>query len=99
MRSILRPLISEKSLKKVENDNEYTFLADLSVSKNEARDFVEKTFKVKVLRVGVSRMKGKAKRFGAKRKLVVELGFKKVFVKLAAKEKIDLFETKKGGKS
>lgn len=96
MKGILRPLISEKSLKKVEKHNEYTFLTESGVSKNQARDFVEKTFKVKALRVGVAQMTGKVKRFGAKRNLVRGAGFKKVFVKLGAKEKIDLFETKKG---
>ena len=98
MKSSLRPLISEKSLKRVEEDNEYTFLAESHVSKSEAKETVEAVFKVKVLDVRVSRRKGKAKRFGAKRNLVIGSGFKKVFVKLGAKEKIDLFETSKEGK-
>ena len=62
------------------------------------RKLVKLGFKVKVLDVRVSRRKGKAKRFGAKRNLVIGSGFKKVFVKLGAKEKIDLFETSKEGK-
>lgn len=94
----LVPVISEKSLSQVEGANVYTFKAPKNVTKFQVREMVEKTFSVKILAVNSKIYKGKAKRTGKLRRVVEKADAKQFTVKLDKKDKIDLFEIKKGEK-
>ena len=87
---ILRPLISEKSNKKRELFNQYTFEVARESNRIEIRRAVEKIFNVKVASVKTINVKGKIKQRGrivGKRK-----DWKKAVVKLLPGQRIDFFE-------
>ncbi len=84
---LLKPVISEKSTFGAERD-EVTFRVTLGASKPEIRSAVEKVFKVKVLSVTTSRLKGKTKRFRGR--LGKRSDCKKAFVRLQKGESIDI---------
>lgn len=90
----LKPLITEKSLKSVERSNEYTFLTDRHVDKFKVREAVQEMFGVKVLEVRSMVARGKTKKHGKKHIVSRQQDQKFVVVRLAPKDKIDLFETK-----
>lgn len=91
---MLIPVITEKSLGRVETLNEYTFAVPRNTTKSKVRYEVEKAFKVKVLSVRTKVKAGKSKRAGKLRRLVLHAETKQVIVKLDKKNKIDLFEIK-----
>lgn len=99
MNIFLTPVISEKSLARIESFNEYTFRAPRYTSKAQVKEVIEKSFGVKVLSVHTKVLKAKAKRSGKLRRLTQRLDSKHVTVKLDKKDKISLFEIKesKGG--
>ena len=84
---LLKPVISEKSTFGSER-NEVTFKVALEASKPEIRSAVEKIFKVKVLSVTTSRLKGKTKRFRGR--IGKRSDCKKAFVRLQKGESIDI---------
>ncbi len=88
---IIRPIISEKSLNQA-GKSCYTFEVVLEASKPEIKQAVEKTFKVKVLKVKTVRVKGKTRRVGKKLKTQKTSSWKKAFIWLPTDQKIDLFE-------
>ncbi|HBL51834.1 MAG: 50S ribosomal protein L23 [Candidatus Blackburnbacteria bacterium RIFCSPHIGHO2_02_FULL_39_13] len=96
---MLKPIISEKSLKSVQSSNEYTFLVDKNSDKFGVKEAVEKLFGVKVLDVRNKIARGKLKKHGKAKKITRGQDEKHVVVKLAEKDKIDLFETKEQSKS
>lgn len=57
-------VVSEKSARLGELDNQYVFDVDRSATKSEVREAIEKLFSVRVLSVQILNRKGKAKRFG-----------------------------------
>jgi large subunit ribosomal protein L23 len=86
---VKKPLITEKNT--YQNAmGIYVFEVDQKASKIEIKKFVEKMFKVRVASVNTSLTRGQAKvtKFGVGK--VVKA--KKAFVKLAAGEKIALFD-------
>lgn len=87
----LRPIITEKSFEKA-NRGWYTFGVGQNLNKNQARKLIEKVFNVKVEEIKSLVQKGDTKRSRRTRKLVKAPDFKKVVVKLAKDQKIDLFE-------
>lgn len=95
---ILKPVISEKSLSRVEAGNVYTFKAPKNATKPQVAEVVEKTFGVKVISVNSKNYKSRAKRAGKLRRLVEKADAKQFTVKLDKKDKIGLFEIKKEGK-
>lgn len=94
---LIRPIITEKSMKDAGSSSKFTFHVALAATKDGIRKLVEDTFKVHVKAVSITRTKGKTMRVG-KRRVVKQLqDFKKATVTLTKGEKIDLFEV--GGKN
>lgn len=88
---IIRPVITEKSMRLKEQENKYTFEVHVKATKKDIKDAVEKLFNVKVESVNVINVKGKSRRIG--RKLVKDKNWKKAIVKLREGDKIEFFES------
>lgn len=88
---IQRPVITEKSLRDA-SIGIFTFEVNLSASKKEVRKTIESLYKVHVKKITSAHLKGKKRLVGKKRTPVFRPSRKKVWVKLAPSEKIDLFE-------
>ncbi len=71
---ILKPDVTEKSMKLVESENKLVFVVSRNASKSEIRDSIEKLYEVEVEDVNT---------------LISARGFKKAFVKLGGKHKAD----------
>jgi len=65
---IIRPLMTEKALSKVEQENTLVFIVDRKATKHQIKEAVEKMFEVKVIKVNT---------------LITPEGEKKAYVKLA----------------
>lgn len=91
---LLKPVISEESLKIAEEHNEYTFLVGRGATKAKIKEAIEKSFGVQVRGVRTKHVHGKTRRRGSKRLSVSMPDVTKAVVKLAPKDKISLFETK-----
>ena len=78
---IKAPIITEQTAELNENMKQVVFKVDLSATKREIKHSVEKLFKVKVLNVTTSIVKGKQKRnrFG----LYKRSNYKKAFVSIS----------------
>ena len=87
---IRRPLITEKSNRQKESQNQYLFEVDRRANKIEIKRAVEQLFKVKVDRVNASRVHGKVKRLG--RNAGKRPDWKKAVVLLRKGDRIDFFE-------
>ncbi len=61
---VLRPLVTEKTLRMAERDRAYTFQVLLAANKVQIRDAIEELFKVKVTGVRTSTYLGKGRRMG-----------------------------------
>ena len=85
-------IITERSVKLQEKQNQYTFEVALKANKIDVRRAVETLFKVKVLSVNTMRMPGKAKmirRRGAAPRPVEPREWKKAIVTIAEGQTID----------
>jgi large subunit ribosomal protein L23 len=89
---ILKPLMTEKSLKDAKN-GVYSFLVDKLMTKGSIKGLINKVFGVHVTSVKTMNFKGGQKR-NMRGKKVTFKAFKKTLVTLQEKEKIDLFEEK-----
>ncbi len=88
---LIKPLVSEKSNIIKEFHNQVAFVVHPDANKYQIRDAVESLFNVKVDRVNVVRRRSIQKtKFGRASGKVS--GYKKVYVSLAAGEKIEFFE-------
>ncbi|MDI3546768.1 MAG: large subunit ribosomal protein [Halanaerobiales bacterium] len=87
---IIAPLISEKSMKMIEENNTYTFRVDKRANKIEIKDAIEEIFHVKVLKVNTMNVKGKKRRLGVHEGKRPD--WKKAMVKLAEGDRIEIFE-------
>lgn len=65
---IIRPIVTEKAVDKVEKENTLIFIVDINATKHMIRRAVEEIFKVKVIKVNT---------------LITPRGEKKAYVKLA----------------
>jgi large subunit ribosomal protein L23 len=88
---IIAPVITEKSMKNA-SSGRYTFKVAMQTNKNLIKQAIENKFKVKVVKIMVSIVKGKTDRRGAKREEFVKTSWKKATVKLAKDQKIGLFD-------
>ena len=88
---ILRPIISEKSTKNAVN-HKFTFLVAKVADKTMIKHAVENQFKVKVLNITTSIVKGKTKRVGERRSEVKISAWKKATVTLPKDQKISWFD-------
>jgi large subunit ribosomal protein L23 len=87
---IKAPLITEKSTILKEKENKYAFLVDNRANKDEIKRAVEEIFKVKVIRVNTSYLRGKIKRVGRHSGKTPDM--KKAVLTLKEGEKIEIFE-------
>ena len=86
---IIRPIITEKTMKYMDADNKVTFEVRKGTNKTQIKQAVESIFGVNVLKVNVTNVKSKEKRMGkyvGKTKAV-----RKAYVKLKEGQDIKLF--------
>lgn len=95
MNTIIRPVITEKSMDNVKN-GKFTFLVARDADKKNIKKAIEEEFKVTVVSVSTTTIKGKTIRVGKKRTEKKLRPVKKAVVKLAKDQKIDLFDVKEG---
>ncbi len=91
---LLKPIVTEKSLKAVDELNQYSFLVSQYSEKNDVKKEVERRFKVKVEKVRIVRIKGKTVSMGRKRIRGRRKSIKKAIVTLKSGDNIDLFKVK-----
>lgn len=89
-----RPIITEKSMKLAQNGL-YVFEVDKAANKPLIAKAVAEKFSVKVLKVKIINVKGKAKPQRRVRKTYTTGGFKKALVQVKKGDKIAIFETPK----
>lgn len=89
-RVIKKPLITEKSDTKKGLFNQLTFEVNKDANKIEIKDAVERLFKVTVLNVNTSNVRGKPKRLG--KSVGRRNDWKKAVVTLKPGDHIDFFE-------
>ncbi len=87
---IITPIISEKSMSLIEENNTYVFKVDKKANKIEIRKAIEEIFKVKVLNVNTMNVRGKKRRLGFTQGKRPD--WKKALVKLAEGDRIEIFE-------
>jgi large subunit ribosomal protein L23 len=87
---LIRPLMTEKSMRQKEEHNTVTFQVRPDANKVEIRSAVEAVFNVKVADVRTANYQGKLKRMG--RHQGRRAAWKKAIVTLAPGHKIDLVE-------
>ncbi|MFI5359182.1 MAG: 50S ribosomal protein L23 [Halanaerobiales bacterium] len=87
---IIAPIISEKSIAMIEENNTYTFKVDKNANKIEIRKAIEEIFNVNVVQVNTVNMKGKTRRLGYN--MGKRPDWKKAMVKLAEGNRIEIFE-------
>lgn len=86
---IIRPIITEKSMKFLEENNAVTFEVKRGSNKTEVRQAVEEIFKVKVEKVNIVNVRGKNKRMGKYEGTTKAI--RKAIVKLKEGHSIDIF--------
>lgn len=88
---IIAPVITEKSMKDAAVGR-YTFKVATASNKPFIKSAIEKAFKVKVLKIFVSLVKGRTSKRGIKREEFVKTAWKKATVQLAKDQKIEFFD-------
>lgn len=90
--TIIRPVITEKTLKLIDELNQYVFEVDKRSDKKEVKSSVEEKYKVKVEKVRIVNIRGKRVTWGNKRIPGSKKDLKKAVVTLSSKDKIDEFK-------
>lgn len=85
---IIRPLITEKTMKMMQDGNKVTFVVAKGVNKTQIRQAIESIFNVKVESVNTVNVRAKEKRVG--KYLGTTSAYKKAIVKLPEGQDIDL---------
>ena len=89
-RTIVRPIVTEKTSIGYQERGEYTFEVHPDATKPQIRAAVEQLFGVKVTGVWTANQRGKTKRMGAN--VGRRPHWKKAIVKLREGDKIEIFE-------
>ncbi len=89
-RTIVRPIVTEKSSAAYQERGEYTFRVASDATKTSIRTAIEQLFGVKVTGVWTSNQRGKERRVG--KALGRRPHWKKAIVKLRDGDTIDIFE-------
>jgi len=94
---IVRPVVTEKSARDIEERNVYTFIVHEGANKIEVRDAVEKIFDVSVEGVRTMRYAGKERRaflgrMSRERTVGRRASYKKALVTLAEGDHIEFYE-------
>lgn len=87
---LIRPLVTEKSTRLMNETNSYTFQVAPDATKTQIRQAVEQIFNVRVLDVRTMWVRGKQRRMG--RFQGRRPDWKKAVVKLAPGQRIPIFE-------
>ena len=88
MYEIIRyPIVSEKSTRLADRNNQLMFEVDRTATKKEIREAIEKIYKVRVVSVQVLNRKGKVKRF--RNTLGKQINRRKAYVRLHEGDDID----------
>lgn len=90
--TIIRPVITEKTLKLIDELNQYVFEVDKRSDKKEVKRSVEEKYNVKVEKVRIVNIRGKRVTWGNKRIPGSKKDQKKAVVTLSSKDKIDEFK-------
>jgi large subunit ribosomal protein L23 len=90
LRTIVRPIVTEKSSAAFQDRGEYTFEVHPDANKGAIRDAIESLFGVKVTRVWTAQQRGKVRRMGGKPGLRPR--WKKAIVTLREGDSIEIFE-------
>jgi len=90
----LKPVITEKSLQRIEASNEYTFEVGKLINKYQIKKIIEETFGVLVKEVHTKTAKFRDRKVGKRGLTVSSTDKKQIVVKLDKKDKISLFEIK-----
>lgn len=88
---IIRPIITEKSMKDV-NNSKFTFEVLKSADKGQIKREIEQKFGINVINISTMVVKGGTNRVGARRVEVKKSPWKKAIVTLKKDQKIDLFD-------
>lgn len=90
---VKRPLVTERSMRSLDDSNTYAFEVHPSANKIQIRNAVEKLFKVKVLAVRTANVRGKRKfsRAGGRFTRYEVPSWKKAYVRLKEGDSIELF--------
>ena len=91
---IVKPIVTEKTMRLVEKENQYTFSVNKDANKIDVKRAVESLFKVNVLNVRILNTLGKLTRFGRSRTEGKKGDLRKAVVTLKVGDKIDAFEIK-----
>lgn len=91
---IIRPIVSEASLKSAESDR-YVFEVAKEANKKEIAEAIREKFKVDVSKVQTRLIKGRSRRMLRRRDRVFLGPIKKADVQVGKGQKIDIFESKK----
>jgi len=86
---LIRPLITEKTLRLAERENAYTFQIRPSANKVQVRDAIERIFKVGVMEVRTQNYMGKFRRVG--RYTGATPNWKKAVVKVKEGDSIEFY--------
>ena len=86
---VLRPLVTEKGVHRVERNNQYAFEVNPLADKEDVRSAVEELFDVKVLKVRTQNRKGKPRRYRFRQGMTKS--WKKAIVTLGPEDRIDFF--------
>lgn len=86
---VLRPLITEKTLRIAERENSYTFQVLRTANKVQVRDAVERLFDVSVVGVRTQNIMGKFRRVG--RSFGATSNWKKAVVKVKEGDTIEFY--------
>lgn len=90
---ITHPVITEKSLKLVQDSNTYTFKVQRTATKVQVSTAIEQLYGVEVLSVRTIVNQARAQRTGRRRMKTMGAKVKKALVTLKSGNKIELFET------
>ena len=86
---VREPIITEQSMRMIEDFNRYTFKVAVNANKVEIKKAIEAIFKVEVVKVNTINMKPKFKRMGQHEGYTA--AYKKAIVQLAEGQTIDSF--------
>ncbi|MDF9825169.1 large subunit ribosomal protein L23 [Breznakia sp. PF5-3] len=86
---IIRPIITEKTMTNMDNENKVTFEVVKGCNKTEVKHAVEEIFNVKVEKVNIMNVRPKAKRMGKYEGTTKAV--RKAIVKVAEGQEINLF--------
>lgn len=89
---LIKPLVTEKAMDGTKRSY-YGFVVSPNASKHQIKEVVEKTFKVNVENVRTVTKKGKAKRVGKMRTLIMTAPTKKALVQIKKGQTIDIVPT------